>query len=65
MNRHFYSIDPVGWREETVINVGCKKRLGMGVGGSQLYGLERINSKDHRGRTADGEKTESNWKNRR
>lgn len=43
----------------------CGRQRETGYGGSQLHGLEKINSKDHRRRTADEEKMESNWKNRR
>lgn len=63
MNRHVYSINPVGWRErKRVINVGGKERLDMEV---LNYMVWKINSKNHRRRTADEEKKESNWKNRR
>lgn len=49
-------------QKKRAINVGGKERLDMEV---LNYMVWKINSKDHRRRTADEEKMESNWKNRR
>ena len=49
-------------QKKRAINVGGKERLDMEV---LNYMVWKINSKNHRRKTADEEKKESNWKNRR
>lgn len=54
MNRHVYSINPVGWRERKRVINGRQRETGYG--GSQLYGLEDKQQQKSQKKNADEEK---------